>query len=127
MPVSSITEEERRSVVALSRALEPFQALTTAGTPIPLSVIQMFLRVATRENQTVSDLARASGLPQSTITKLLQDLTWKNRSGGLGHGLVEQSADQRDGRLITSRLTTKGLGLVSRIAQAVQPRARLAA
>src|ERR1700682_4637336 len=94
---SMTTEDERMALATLASALEPFREIN-GHVPMPLSLVLVFLLVARREGATVSDLARAAGMNQAAMSRLLFDLSERNRHGGAGLGLIEQRVELADRR-----------------------------
>jgi hypothetical protein len=107
----------------LAAALRPFQDLAR-DTLVTMSVllVQTFLMVARKPDQTNSELARAAGVPNGTMSRLLSDLSGISRSGTPGLELVEQRIYILDRRHTTNRLSSKGAALVRQIAGALQGR-----
>lgn len=107
----------------LAAALRPFAELAK-GTKVVATVplLQTFLAVAIKPGQTVSDLAKAAGVRNGTMSRQLADLSDIGRAGDPGLGLIEQRINLMDRRHTSNRLSSKGAALVRQIANAVQGR-----
>jgi DNA-binding MarR family transcriptional regulator len=88
---------------------------------VPL--LQTFLAVAIKPGQTVSDMAKAAGVPNGTMSRQLADLSPIGRAGDPGLGLLEQRVHVLDRRHTSNRLSPKGAALVRTIADAMKGRA----
>jgi DNA-binding MarR family transcriptional regulator len=122
MMQSNTTDEERAALATLDSALRPFRELHTSTSPLPFSLLLIFLLIAKKEGSTAVDLARAAGTTQGALSRQLQDLSDVNRHGGIGLGLVESRVELTDRRYTRIRLTEKGRGVVRKIAGAMQGR-----
>jgi DNA-binding MarR family transcriptional regulator len=118
MSIMQLTDNEALS--NLAAALRPFQDLAR-DTLVTVSIllVQTFLMVAMKPDQTISELARAAGVPNGSMSRLLSDLTDVGRSGAPGLGLIEQRINLFDRRHTTNRLSSKGAALVRQIANAM--------
>jgi DNA-binding MarR family transcriptional regulator len=110
-----------RYYAAFSASLQPFKDLSSAGSPLPFSIIIAFLAVASRDGAGAFQLGKDLGMSQGSLSRVLADLSDVNRNGGAGRGLVEQRSESTDRRIQTSRLTEKRKGMVRRIAAALKP------
>ena len=108
--------DDRQALSALSAAILPFRTLSEDA-PLPLSLLVTFIAVAKHGRITVNDIAKATGLKQSATTRQLQDLSVKNRIGGVGYNLVEQKIE---GIYTVNSLTPKGHALATRMAAAMR-------
>jgi DNA-binding MarR family transcriptional regulator len=113
---STISTQERDSISKVHAALLPIIKLATRTSPISLSLILTLLLVAKHEGKTVVELSKMSGLNPSATSRLLADLSHKNKFGGTGLGLINQRVDDFDARYMRSYLSEKGRALVRQIA-----------
>jgi DNA-binding MarR family transcriptional regulator len=116
--------DDQAALSNLAAALRPFAELAK-GTKVVATVplLQTFLAVAIKPGQTVSDLAKAAGVRNGTMSRQLADLSDIGRAGDPGLGLIEQRINLMDRRHTTNRLSSsKGAALVRQIAGAMQGR-----
>jgi DNA-binding MarR family transcriptional regulator len=92
---------------------------------VPL--LQAFIAVAMKPGQTVSDMAKAAGVPNGTMSRMLADLSPIGRAGDPGLGLIEQRINLMDRRHTTNRLSIKGSALVRTITEAMARTVTMAA
>jgi DNA-binding MarR family transcriptional regulator len=83
--------------------------------------------VAKHEGKTVVELSKLSGLTPSAMSRLLEDLSIKNKFGGVGLGLVQRRVDDFDSRYMRSYLSENGRALVQKIVGAMYEPAKVAA
>jgi DNA-binding MarR family transcriptional regulator len=108
----SLSDGEKAALSNLEAALKPFFKLRAT---MPLQYITAFLRVARKEGQTVTELARGAGISASLMTRHLADLSQKNRYHEDGYDLIESELDPMDRRTKRQRLTAKGQRLVGQL------------
>ena len=115
--------DDQAALSNLAAALRPFTELAK-GTKVVATVplLQTFLAVAIKPGQTVSDLAKAAGVRNGTMSRQLADLSDIGRAGDPGLGLIEQRINLMDRRHTSNRLSIKGVALVRQIAGALQGR-----
>lgn len=107
---TTTTDQERAALSRVHAALLPVIALSP--TPLSLSMILTFLTVATKEGRTVKEVSGITGVTQSATSRLLMDLSRRNKFGGVGLGLIEQRADDHDPRYMRNYLSEPGRALV---------------
>ena len=110
---STTTDQERAALSRVHSALLPIIAVSP--TPVSLSMIMSFITVATKEGRTVKDVAGITGLTQSATSRLLMDLSRRNKFGGTGLGLIEQRVDDHDPRYMRNYLSETGRALVRKM------------
>jgi DNA-binding MarR family transcriptional regulator len=110
---TTTTDQERDALSRIHAALLPIIAVSP--TPVSLSMIMSFLTVATKEGRTVKDIAGITGLTQSATSRLLMDLSRRNKFGGTGLGLIEQRVDDHDPRYMRNYLSETGRALVRKM------------
>ncbi|SRR5258708_32794354 len=116
--IMQLTDDE--ALANLAAALKPFQDLARDTlVVVSVALVQTFLMVAMKPDQTISELARAAGVPNGTMSRLLSDLSDIGRSGAPGLGLIEQRINVFDRRHTTNRISPKGAALVRQIAGAI--------
>jgi DNA-binding MarR family transcriptional regulator len=121
--MASIMQSTDEALTNLAAALRPFQDLARDTlVTMSVSLVQTFLMVAMKPDQTNSELARAAGVPNGTMSRQLADLSDISRSGAPGLCLIEQRIYTFDRRHTTNRLSSKGAALVRQIAGALQGR-----
>jgi DNA-binding MarR family transcriptional regulator len=121
--MQSITTEERSAISSVHAALLPIIKLTSKTSPISLSIILTLLLVAKHEGKTVKELSNVSGaLSPSAVSRLLDDLSPVNKTGGVGLGLINKRVDDFDSRYMRSYLSEKGRELVQKIVSAMDRR-----
>ena len=99
----------------LTDALLIFQKINTAGQrTLPLLVT--WLLIARGGRITVGDLSKAVGVSPSAISKILDDLSYVDRRGNRGMGLIERER----GIFQVSRVSTFGQGVLERMAGALR-------
>ena len=108
--MQSTTDQERAVLSRVHAALLPI--IEMSPTPVSLAMITTFIAVATKEGRTVKDVAGITGLTQSATSRLLMDLSRRNKFGGTGLGLIEQRVDDFDPRYMRNYLSEKGRALV---------------
>jgi DNA-binding MarR family transcriptional regulator len=118
---TTLTNEDLSALAAFGALLQPFKELSSAGSPLPFSIIIAFLAIAQRDGAGAFQLGKDLGMSQGSLSRILADLGTVNRNGGAGLGLVEQRSESTDRRIQTSRLTEKGKAKVRRIAAALKP------
>lgn len=99
-----------RAPVTMLGIIEPFLELNPR---MPLRILQALLQVAAHPGLTVSEHARKSGLPLSSMSRALLDLGQSHRSLEGGYGLVRayKEDDQREQRY---DLTVKGRVMIDK-------------
>jgi DNA-binding MarR family transcriptional regulator len=110
---STTTDHERSALSSVYTALLPLAEM--GPTPMSLSMALTFLTVATREGKTVKDIHQITGLTQSSTSRLLMDLSRRNKFGGVGLGLIEQRVDDNDTRYMRNYLSETGRALVRKM------------
>ena len=107
--MSIIQRDEQAAMDFLASAIQPFAEMTGS-----LALLATFVAIARKGPRiTIGDIARATGLKQSSTTRQCQDLSNVNREGGVGLGLIEQKIE---GLYRFNSLTPKGQALVRRMA-----------
>jgi DNA-binding MarR family transcriptional regulator len=119
--MTTLANEDLSALATFSAAIQPFKELSSAGSPLPFSIIIAFLAVASRDGAGAFQLGKDLGMSQGSLSRILADLSDINRNGGAGLGLVEQRSESSDRRIQTSRLTEKGKAMVRRIAAGLKP------
>jgi hypothetical protein len=102
--MQSIDRHDKEALDALTAAVLPFRNLNNEA-PMPLSLLLTFAAVAKYGRITVNDFSKRVGINQSAISRQLQDMSVKNRVGGVGLNLIEQRVE---GIYTINSLTTKG-------------------
>ena len=97
----------------LDRSLQLFAVLDPQ---MPLHFIQMFLFVAGKGNCTYREIEEALELTNSSVSRTLNALGPRHRSGDRGHNLIEVYIDPDEGRRYRARLTKRGKTLARELA-----------
>lgn len=96
----------------LSRSLGLF---ATLDPQLQLHFIRVFLYVAQHHSVTYAELEKAMDTTNSSISRTLNALGSRHRSGEKGLGLVEVFIDPDQGRRYRARLTKKGRALLQQL------------
>jgi DNA-binding MarR family transcriptional regulator len=110
---SITTDQERSALSCVYAALLPLVEMSP--TPMSLSMALTFLTVATREGKTIKDIYKITGLTQPATSRMLMDLSRRNKFGGAGLGLIEQRVDDHDPRYMRNYLSEPGRALVRKM------------
>jgi DNA-binding MarR family transcriptional regulator len=98
----------------LARALALFAVLDPQ---MPLHFLQTFLVVAQAPEGSVTyrEIEEALSLTNSSVSRTLNALGERHRTGDRGHGLVEVFIDPGEGRRYRARLTKRGRALAQQL------------
>lgn len=94
-------------------------AFVTRGIPVQPGQVAILVALSQSPGLTVGELVTELGLSQPGVSRGLGELARA--------GLVQLSADARDGRVRSTRLTDEGTALMTRIAATLFPRVAAAA
>jgi DNA-binding MarR family transcriptional regulator len=81
--------------------------------PLPYSVF--LLEVARNEGCSLGDIRKATGMPLSTLSRILSALSTHRRNGAKPYRLIEQDYDPDNRRRKVIRLSAKGRAFISRV------------
>lgn len=82
---------------------------------MPIKTLQAFLIVANEEGLTVTEYAKRAGMPITTMSRLLIDMSGSNRYHEQGPNLVVGVDNPNNRRERTYALTMKGRALLARV------------
>ncbi len=109
-------QHDKRAIQALLGALKPLSDIR--GTRMPLSYVIVFLTVALDEGKSVGSYARALGIKNRlTMSRFLQHIGRKGRSGSDGLDLVTSKPDPSVYQGTQIFLTTKGRAIADHISR----------
>lgn len=111
-----VDTEEARQLRKLIKAIQQF---TLLNPKMSAQTIIAFLHVAADEGKSLSDYVSAAGLPQSTISRQLNDLGRLNREREEGLMLVDDRFAPESLKEKQKFLTPKGKELVKRVLKAL--------
>jgi DNA-binding MarR family transcriptional regulator len=97
--------------------MEAFQAIRPL---MPWQEAYAFLLVALEEGRGVQEYAKAVGVTQPAMTRILFALGSRDRQRKAGYGLVQQAIDPDDPRRRQTFLTAKGKALTHEITRSVR-------
>lgn len=110
--------DQRSKIAALNRLLS---ALREIHPQIEAHQVQILLEIAQRPLSTMRELADATDVAISSISRNLDALGEEHRNGKPGLGLVAKDWDPREPRRMIAWLTPKGKEVVSRLLETVCP------
>jgi DNA-binding MarR family transcriptional regulator len=105
-------------IVAINRLLSTIRQIDPQ---IEVHQVQLLLEVARKPLSTMKELADATGLALSSISRNLDALGDVHRFGKPGLGLVAKDWDPREFRRMVAWLTPKGKEVVNRLLETVAP------
>jgi DNA-binding MarR family transcriptional regulator len=114
--IQFINAEERSTLTMLQRGLEPFRIIRNS---LPLQYAQTLLAVMIEEDMTTNEIAEATGIAPSMVSRQLADCGRTNRYHAEGFGLVMTEEDMSDRRYHRTSLTARGRGLAHEVLKAM--------
>jgi DNA-binding MarR family transcriptional regulator len=106
-------EKQRLRLKRFERALGQVRA--AVAPTVPVAMVQTLIAVAMNEGNTLSDYANQTQANVSTISRHMHELGSRSRTGGEGHGLVDQTTDPDNLKKRRYTLTARGRVLVGQI------------
>jgi DNA-binding MarR family transcriptional regulator len=103
------TDENIVIFVSLLRALSSLDK----NFPLPYSVF--LLEVARNEGCSLGDLQKATGMPLSTLSRILWALSTRRQNGAEPYRLIEQDYAPNNRRRKVIRLSRRGRAFISRV------------
>jgi DNA-binding MarR family transcriptional regulator len=90
------------------------------GPGIPLGVAQLFIAISLSDKPTTDELNRRFQRRRSTLSRQLLDLGPKSSKGTAGYELIDWSSDAQDLRIKRWSLTSAGVVLAKKVAEALK-------
>lgn len=110
--------DPRSKIVAINKLL---RAIREIHPQIEVHQVQILLEIARQPVSTMRELADATDVALSSISRNLDALGDVHRKGKPGLGLVAKNQDPREPRRMIAWLTPKGKEVVSRLLETVCP------
>ena len=119
--MTTLGNEDLSALAAFSASLQPFKELSSAGSPLPFSIIISFLAIASRDGAGAFQLGKELGMSQgsSAVSWLISAIS--TAMAAPGSAWLNTAVNQPTERFQTVRLTEKGKAMVRRIAAALKP------
>ncbi|WP_162820526.1 MarR family winged helix-turn-helix transcriptional regulator [Microvirga calopogonii] len=110
--------EQKSAIVVFSRFLTAAREIHPF---IEIQQVQILLEIARKPLSTMKELADATDVALSSISRNLDALGDEHRKGTPGMGLVAKDRDPREPRRMVAWLTPKGKEVVKGLLEAVGP------
>ena len=110
--------EQKSEIVVFSRFLTAAREIDPF---IEIQQVQILLEIARKPLSTMQELADATGVALSSVSRNLDALGDRHRKGKPGLGLVAKDWDPREVRRMVAWLTPKGQEVVGRLLETVGP------